>query len=89
MDCPAQAINMIVIDKKAKRFVMEYHVDRCIFCAQCVNSCRQEGLSLSNDDWELAAFDKGSFTIYFGDPEDVETVLAGLASPDDESPQEG
>ena len=89
MDCPAKAINMIVIDKKAKRFVMEYHVDRCTFCAQCVHSCRQGGLSMSNDRWELAALDKGPFTIYFGDPEDVETVLAGLDSFDDEPPQEG
>ena len=40
-DCPADALEVIVLDKKAKRFVMHYHVDRCTFCAQCVSSCRQ------------------------------------------------
>jgi formate hydrogenlyase subunit 6/NADH:ubiquinone oxidoreductase subunit I len=77
MDCPAQAIEMIVIDKKAKRFVMRYHVDRCTFCAQCVYSCRQDSLEMSNEIWEMAALNKDAFTIYSGDEQDILFVLAG------------
>jgi len=89
MDCPARAIQMHVIDKKAKRFVMEYHVDRCTFCAQCVHSCRQGGLSLSNDTWELAGFTRDSFLIYYGDPEDVQIVLYGSTEIDEQAAESG
>ena len=77
MDCPSNAIHVTVIDRKAKRFVFTYHVDQCTFCGQCVQSCRQSALVMVNDHWELAALTKESFTQYFGDPEDVKTVLAG------------
>lgn len=60
-DCPAHAIELLVLDKKAKRFVMTYHVDRCTFCAQCVHSCRQGCLQMAADDWELAALARESF----------------------------
>ncbi|MEA3438811.1 MAG: 4Fe-4S binding protein [Chloroflexota bacterium] len=82
MDCPANAIEMIVIDKKAKRFVMRYHVDRCTFCAQCVFSCRQGCLEMSNDTWELAALNKEPFNVFFGDKDDIECVLAGSTAQD-------
>jgi formate hydrogenlyase subunit 6/NADH:ubiquinone oxidoreductase subunit I len=77
MDCPAQAIEVIMIDKKAKRFVIRYHVDRCTFCAQCVYSCRQGCLEMSNDIWELASLNKEDFTIYSGDEQDIAMVLSG------------
>ena len=64
-DCPADAIQMIVLDKKAKRFVMEYHVDRCTYCAQCVQSCRQGCLSMASDIWELSALSREPFTLHF------------------------
>ncbi|MEJ2550414.1 MAG: 4Fe-4S binding protein [Anaerolineales bacterium] len=76
-DCPAAAIELIVLDKKAKRFVMRYHPDRCTFCAQCVFSCRQECLSLSNTEWELAVTQKAELIRNYGDEQDVEEVLAG------------
>ena len=76
-DCPANAIELVVLDKKAKRFVMVYHVDRCTFCAQCVHTCMQNSLELLNDTWELAALSKDPFTLYFGDPQDVELVRSG------------
>jgi formate hydrogenlyase subunit 6/NADH:ubiquinone oxidoreductase subunit I len=77
MDCPAQAIEMIVIDKKAKRFVLRYHVDRCTFCAQCVYSCRQGSLEMSSEIWEMAALNKDAFTIYSGEEQDIAVVLSG------------
>ena len=88
-DCPAQAIEIVVLDKANKRFVMRYHVDRCTFCAQCVKSCRQNCLSMSNDRWELAALGREAFLIHYGDGVDVEHCLAETASADVGSPAEG
>jgi formate hydrogenlyase subunit 6/NADH:ubiquinone oxidoreductase subunit I len=76
MDCPAQALEMIVIDRKAKRFVMRYYLDRCTFCAQCVFSCRQDCLNMSNINWELAALDDDSYCLVYGDEDDIRTALA-------------
>lgn len=87
-DCPAKAIEMHVLDRKGKLFVMEYHADRCTFCAQCVHSCRQGCLALSNETWELANLTREPFAFYFGDPSNVEKVLAGGTSEDAEAPQE-
>ncbi len=77
MDCPANALKVTMLDRKAKRFVMDYHVDRCAFCGQCTQSCRQGALSMSSEQWELAQLDKSPFLIHFGDPRDVEQLVAG------------
>jgi formate hydrogenlyase subunit 6/NADH:ubiquinone oxidoreductase subunit I len=81
-DCPARAIEVLVLDKKAKRFVFHYQVDNCTFCAQCVHSCRQDSLDLSDEAWELAALDRDAFALYYGDETDVREVLAGDVSTD-------
>jgi formate hydrogenlyase subunit 6/NADH:ubiquinone oxidoreductase subunit I len=60
-DCPAEAIEVRVIDRKAKRFVFSYQSDRCAFCAQCVYSCRQGCLSMDHTQWELASLDREHF----------------------------
>lgn len=74
-DCPANAIDIIILDRKEKRFVMHYHVDRCIFCTQCVESCRFDCITLNDTPWELAATAKTPFDIYYGHEEDVKKVL--------------
>ncbi len=78
-DCPANALELITLDKKAKKFVLRYHVDRCTFCAQCVKSCNQKCLGMSNELWELAALNKDVFVVNEGREEDVRTYLAQLA----------
>lgn len=83
MDCPAFAIQTHIIDRKTKRFVFEYHIDRCTFCGQCVESCRQDSLEMSSQQWELAALTRNQFVTFFGDPQDVERFLAD--KPQDDS----
>jgi formate hydrogenlyase subunit 6/NADH:ubiquinone oxidoreductase subunit I len=85
-DCPSEAIEVITLDKKAKRFVVRYHADRCTYCAQCVQNCRFGCLSMSNKEWELAAINKEPFTVYYGEDADVEAVLEKLAAPVAEIP---
>lgn len=78
-DCPADAIELIVLDKVAKKFVMRYNPDRCTFCGECVESCRFDCLGLSSEEWELAALNRDSFEVFFGKDEDVETLMAQIA----------
>ncbi len=73
-DCPSQALELITLDKKAKKFLIRYHVDRCTFCAQCVQNCRFDCLDLS-EEFELAALGRQPFEIYYGKEEDIKAFL--------------
>ena len=79
-DCPAKALEVIVLDKAAKRFVIAYQEDRCTFCAQCVASCNHACLVMSDHEWELAGFTRGGFLVHYGAAADVEQALAGPAA---------
>jgi NAD(P)H-quinone oxidoreductase subunit I len=85
-DCPAQAIELITLDKATKRFVLHYQLDRCTFCAQCVRTCNFGCLALANDHWELAAWTREPFTVYYGDDANVNAVLATVAGADTPAP---
>lgn len=85
-ECPANALELITVDQKNKRFVLQYHVDRCVFCSQCVQNCRFSCLSMSNTEWELAAQNKEPFTIYYGDEGDVAQILEKFAARDGDTP---
>ena len=82
-DCPADAIEVITLDRKAKRFVFRYHVDRCTFCGQCVVSGRQGCLNMSTGEWELAELDRQTFEVLYGNDADVAVVLAHDDDADD------
>ena len=71
MDCPARAIEIESIDKKAKRFVFTYYLDRCTFCAQCTYSCNQGALRMRSDGWELATADRPRLVERWGLAADV------------------
>ncbi|MCA9986740.1 MAG: 4Fe-4S binding protein [Anaerolineales bacterium] len=81
-ECPSQALELITVDRKAKRFVLRYHADRCIYCSQCVQNCRFNCLEMSPQEWELAATSREPFTVYYGDEADVATFLARGADAD-------
>lgn len=80
-DCPADALDLIVLDKANKRFVMRYNADRCTFCDQCVISCKFDALELSRSDWELANVSREPMDILYGREEDVKQVLERAAKP--------
>ncbi len=85
-DCPADAIELITIDKVNKRFVMRYNMAKCTYCAQCVVNCRFDCLSMSEEQWELASTTKEPFEVYYGREEDIKFLLEKAARGDVESP---
>ncbi|MEW6400579.1 MAG: 4Fe-4S binding protein [Chloroflexota bacterium] len=74
-DCPANALQIVIIDRAAKRFVARYNMARCIYCEQCIQSCRFKCLGMTDSDWELAALNKELFTVEYGKEEDVAALL--------------
>ncbi len=85
-DCPADALELVVLDKINKRFVLRYYADRCTFCAQCVENCRFKCVSMSNSEWEMASTNKDPFLVYYGREEDVQIVLARITQESVEAP---
>jgi formate hydrogenlyase subunit 6/NADH:ubiquinone oxidoreductase subunit I len=77
-DCPARAIELITLDRTARRFVLRYHMDRCIYCGQCVIGCRFNCIKMSSTDWELASLSKKDFEAYYGKDNDIAEFLANL-----------
>jgi formate hydrogenlyase subunit 6/NADH:ubiquinone oxidoreductase subunit I len=79
-DCPSDAIELIILDRAAKKYVVKYHMDRCIYCGQCVVNCKFKCINMSNQDWEHAALDK-NFMVYYGKEEDIAKYVESLAGP--------
>jgi len=73
-DCPALALDLVVLDKATKRFVMRFYADRCTFCAQCVASCNFDAIQLSHERWELAALDRRPFAMILGREGDLHAL---------------
>jgi formate hydrogenlyase subunit 6/NADH:ubiquinone oxidoreductase subunit I len=87
-DCPSDALEMITIDRAAKRFVARYHIDRCTYCGQCVQSCKFKCMGMSNEDWELAALNKEAFEVFYGRDEDIACLMEKFAHPEPEQKPE-
>jgi formate hydrogenlyase subunit 6/NADH:ubiquinone oxidoreductase subunit I len=79
-DCPSKAIELVILDRAAKRYVLKYHMDRCVYCGQCVVNCKFKCIGMSNEDWEHAVLKK-QFMFYYGKEEDVAQFLENLAKP--------
>jgi formate hydrogenlyase subunit 6/NADH:ubiquinone oxidoreductase subunit I len=80
-DCPSNAIELVTLDRAAKRFVVKYYMDRCTYCGQCVVNCKFKCMGMSHDDWEHAALQKEEFTVYYGKDEDIAQFLENIAKP--------
>jgi Formate hydrogenlyase subunit 6/NADH:ubiquinone oxidoreductase 23 kD subunit (chain I) len=80
-DCPADAIEILTVDKVNKKFVMRYNMDRCTYCAQCVLNCRFSCINMSEEQWELASTKREPFEVYYGREEDVKSLLEQAALP--------
>ena len=78
-DCPSDAIELVVLDKVSKKFVLRYHQDRCTYCAQCVVNCRFKCLNMDSETWELASVKKEPFTVYYGKDEDIAFLMEKMA----------
>ena len=53
-DCPANAIEMVMVDGKKRPL---FHLDRCIFCYQRADSCVKSAIQPTQI-FELACYDK-------------------------------
>jgi len=79
-DCPSDAIELVILDRAAKQYVMKYHMDRCIYCGQCMVNCKPKSIAMSNQDWEHAALEK-KFMVYYGKDQDIAKYLENIAKP--------
>ena len=81
-DCPADALEIVILDRAAKRYVARYNIDKCAYCGQCIQSCKFKCITMPNNDWELAALSKEKFTAYYGKDDDVANLMDKLAHPE-------
>jgi formate hydrogenlyase subunit 6/NADH:ubiquinone oxidoreductase subunit I len=58
-DCPAEAIEITSVNEAEKRFRMVIHNDRCVHCAQCIDSCPTSPKAMQMDSlYEIADDDR-------------------------------
>jgi formate hydrogenlyase subunit 6/NADH:ubiquinone oxidoreductase subunit I len=62
-DCPAAAIT---INKVGDKFTAEVDLGKCIYCAQCVDSCVKKALEATKD-VELAQLDRNKLKVMICD----------------------
>lgn len=88
-DCPANALEIVILDRATKRFVARYNMARCVYCGQCIQSCRFKCLELSKEDWELAALNKDLFSVNYGKDADIAAFLERSVSTTAEPSNQG
>ncbi len=62
-DCPSNAITINKIGDK--RFECVINLAKCVYCAQCVDSCPKKALHTTRD-FELASLDKSKLKVIYG-----------------------
>jgi len=63
-DCPSDAIRIVKVGDK--KFKAQINLGKCIYCAQCVDSCLKKALEATRD-VELAQLDRKKLEIEFID----------------------
>jgi len=61
-DCPSNAINIRKTDDG--KFEADIDLGKCIYCAQCVDSCVKKALEATNE-FELAVLDREKLKVTF------------------------
>lgn len=61
-DCPSNAINIIKTGEK--EFSAEIDLGKCVYCAQCVDSCLKKALE-ATEEYELAQLDREKLKVVF------------------------
>lgn len=59
-DCPSHAIEILPEAEGGFRAVV--HLDKCIYCGQCAESCRKGALHCTTE-FELAEYDRKKLTV--------------------------
>ena len=62
-DCPSGAITIKPVGEK--KFVAEIDLAKCLYCAQCVDTCPKEALE-ATPDFELAQLEHGKLLVVLG-----------------------
>ena len=63
-DCPSNAITIRKVGEK--QFECDIDLGKCIYCAQCVDSCMKKALE-STKEFELASLDREKLKVTFRD----------------------
>lgn len=64
-DCPANAIFIKKVGDK--QFDCTMHLERCVYCGQCADSCMKKALEVSTE-FELAQLDKTKLVLHYKNP---------------------
>ena len=65
-DCPSGAITIRTVGEK--KFVAEIDLAKCLYCAQCVDSCMKKALEATRE-FELAVLERNKLKINAGSGE--------------------
>ena len=61
-DCPSAAITIKPVGEK--KFIAEIDLAKCIYCAQCVDSCMKKALEATKE-FELAVLDREKLKVTY------------------------
>jgi formate hydrogenlyase subunit 6/NADH:ubiquinone oxidoreductase subunit I len=81
-DCPAGAIEFVVMEGKKRPMI---HLDRCVFCYQCADSCPKDVYNKSKV-FELAVTDKSTLLMMPPAPTPKPAPAPATSAPAPEAP---
>ncbi len=87
-DCPTHALHLSTLDGDKKHFVMDYDMNKCIYCAQCLQNCRVGGIRMASNEWSFSADTPDIFHFRYGEHANEASPVASEAErPVDAPPQ--